>query len=122
MDNNGKWTYSDNDEFFNYGDYFDTKDDAIAYGKEYFDGGRFYIGQVEEVGLGVCVDVDSILEYINVNMTDEVGEVADYYLMNIDQEHSKELENEITNVIIKWIERHNYGPTFFKVVNIEKVE
>lgn len=122
MNNNGKWTYSGSQEYFNYGEYFDTKEAAKAYGDEQYQGESFYVGQVETVGFGVIVDVSSIFERINENMCDEVGESADDYLMDTDQEHDNELENEITEVIIKWIERHGYQPTFFKVVNIEKVE
>lgn len=123
MDIKGKWTFSTNDEFFNYGEYFESKEDAINGGKDYFsDELLFYVGQAEEVGHGVIVDVDSILEHININMCDEVGEVADDYLMNIDREHAAELENELSNVIINWIERHGYSPTFFKVVNIEQAD
>lgn len=123
MNNNGKWTFSSNEEFFCYGEYFETKEEAAEAGIEYFDDDGFYIGQVEEVGAGVLVDVNAILELINESMCDEVGsEVANDYLMDTKKEHDDELENELCDVIAKWIKKHGYGPTFFKVVNIEKVE
>ena len=72
--------------------------------------------------LGVCVDVSAIFEHINQNMSDEVGsEVSHDYLMDTKQEHDNELESELCDVIVRWIEKHGYGPTFFKVVNIEAV-
>lgn len=124
--NDGKWTLSTSSEIFNGGDYFDNKQEAIDFGlseyKEYEHVTKFHVGQIENVGLGVCVDTDSILEHINANMCDEVGESADDYLMYTTPEHNNELEEELSNVIIKWIEKHNYHPTFFKVINIESVD
>ena len=122
MSNEGKWTFSRSEEHYNEMEYFESKAQAIEEGKEYFEGDKFYVGQVKECGLGVLVDVSSILEHINVNMVDEVGEHAEDYLAYTETEHDKELEQEIQDVITKWIERHEYQPTFFKVVNIEAVE
>lgn len=126
MDNNGKWTCSTHSEHFNDGEYFETKEQAIEFGKaeysQYRTVSKFYVGQVESVGLGVCVDTESILEHINQSVSDEVGEAAEDYLLDTKQEHDDELENELCEVIANWIERHGYGPTFFRVVNIEKVE
>lgn len=123
MNNNGKWTFSSNEEYFNHGEYFETKAEAIEAGKDYYGDDCIYVGQVEEVGLGVCVDVSAILEHINESMSDEVGsDVANDYLMDTKQEDDDELEKELQDVIIKWIKRHGYEPTFFSVVNIEKVE
>lgn len=116
-----KWTFSSDEENF-CNDEYDTKEEAIATGKEYYDGDTFYVGRIEQPGLGVRVDVTSILEYINDCAMDEYGEGAEDYLMDTKQEHDNQLENELCDVIIKWIERHGYQPTFFKVVNIESVE
>lgn len=119
---NGEWTFSRGGEYFNEGEYFDTKEAAIAFGNERYEGLPFYVGQIETVGLGVGVDVSAICEHINQNMVDEVGEAAEGYLMDTKQEHDDELEQEIIDVIIKWIERYGYQPTFFKVVNVQKIE
>ncbi|MEK5358832.1 hypothetical protein [Paenibacillus sp. FSL L8-0709] len=127
MENNeGKWVVSTSPEFFNSGDYYESKEEAIAFGlieyAAYETVKKFHVGQVESVGLGVCVNTDSILEHINQSMCDEVGEAADDYLLYTKQEHDAELEEELSNVIIKWIEKHSYQPTFFKVINIESVD
>lgn len=125
MSKNGKWTYSTSEEYFNSGEYFDTKEQAIAFGKaecaEYEGVTKIYVGQVAEVGLGVTVDVDSIMEHINQSMCDDVGEHAEDYLMHTKNEHDNELEAELCDVITKWIKRHGYEPEFFKVINIETV-
>lgn len=126
MSNIGKWTVSTSSDLFNGADYFDTKQEAIDFGrleyKEYVFVNEFYVGQIQSVSLGVCVDTDSILERINESMCDEFGELAGDYLMRTDPEHDAELEEELTKVIVNWIEKHNYQPTFFTVESIEKVE
>lgn len=123
MNNNGNWTFSNNREIFNTCEYFYTREAAVTAGLEHFEGDNFYVGQIREVDLGVIVDVSAILEFINDNMCDEVGfEVAEDYLMKTKKEHDNELEAELCEVITKWIKKHGYEPTFYKVVNIEKIE
>ncbi|MGI2294727.1 hypothetical protein [Paenibacillus sp. GXUN7292] len=91
MSTNGKWTFSSDEENF-CNDEYDTKEEAIATGKEYYDGDSFYIGRIEHPGLGVTVDVSAIFERINESMIDECGHWAEDYLMDTEQEHDKELE------------------------------
>lgn len=52
----------------------------------------------------------------------DCGEWSDEYLMNTNPEHDKELEEELCEVITKWIERHGYQPSFYRVTNVEKIE
>lgn len=120
MSIDGKWTFSSNAEHFG-NDEFDTKEQAIAAGSECYNGASFYVGRIEHPGLGVRVDVTPIFEYINDCMMDECGEWAEGYLMDTKQEHDNELEESLCKVITDWIERHGYEPTFFKVVEIEKI-
>ncbi|RXZ78028.1 hypothetical protein EBB07_28640 [Paenibacillaceae bacterium] len=125
MSNHGKWTFSGNEEFFNEGKYFDTKEQAIEEGKQYFEKdyyNSFYVAQVEEVGNGATVDVDSILEHITDSMFDELGEVAEDYLSHVKTEHYEELELQLVEVIDAWINKYNYNPTFFIVANTERID
>ena len=48
---NGKWTISRNQEYFNEYEYFDTKEEAIQFGKIYdeFEGKSFYIGKLSQL-------------------------------------------------------------------------
>jgi hypothetical protein len=121
----GKWVFSTDSETFNTGEYFDTKEQAVECGKaEYIWEDycpTFYVGQVESVNFGIYVDPDSILENISQSVYDEVGEVAEDYLNDVRKEDYEVLESELQEVVQKWMDRFGYNPTFFKVVNIEKV-
>lgn len=46
-----KWTLSDNRDWFNEHEYFDTKEEAIEFGKIYEEvhGESFYVGKIREV-------------------------------------------------------------------------
>lgn len=118
---NGKWTFSRDEENF-CNDEFDTRNEAIEAGRDYYDSDPFYVGQIESPGLGVTVDVSAIFERINENMCDKCGEWANDYLMDTKQEHNNELEQELCEVIARWIERYGYQPTFYTVTNIEEIE
>lgn len=123
MEYHGQWTFSTNEEMFTYGEYFKDKKEAIEAGREYFEGSSFYVGQVEDIGIRfVHIAAEEVLETIGDRVYDEVGEVAEQYLTKIPKEQEQELENEINAVLEKWITKHGYEPTFFKVINTEKVE
>jgi hypothetical protein len=121
----GKWIYSTDNETFTTGDYFDTKELAIEGGKAEYTWQSecpvFYVGQVKSVGFSIYVDPDSILERIAESVYDEVGEVAADYLNDVEKEHFQTLEDELNDVVRKWMDKYGYNPTFFSVVNIEKV-
>lgn len=121
MNINGKWTFSSNEESF-CNDEFDTRNEAIEAGRDYYDNDPFYVGRIEYPGLGVLVDVSGILELININMTDECGECAEDYLMHTEKEHDQELDHELCDVITRWINKHGYEPTFYKIVDVERIE
>lgn len=123
MNYNGQWTFSTNDEMFNYGEFHESKEEAIEAGKDYFEGSSFYIGQVKDIGSGlVCVDAGEVLEIIGERAYDECGEIAEYYLSDIPEEHQQELEGALNLVLKTWIKKHGYEPTFFGVKNVEKIE
>jgi hypothetical protein len=121
----GKWIFSTNDEVFRTGDYYETKEQAIEAGKAdlTWEGEcpAFYVGQVESVSFALSVDVNSIFENITQSVYDEVGEVAEDYLNDVTREHYQILEEELNDVLLKWMYKFAYNPSFFRVVNIEKV-
>jgi hypothetical protein len=81
----------------------------------------FDVGQIASVS--PCgVDVDSILENIAENTGDEVGEVAEDYLMDVANEDAAELEEKLNEVLFTWMKKHNYEPNFFVMENIEEIE
>ena len=121
----GKWVFSTNDEIFRTNDYFDTKEKAIEGGKAdlTWEGEcpTFYVGQIDDVDMPININVDDILESIHQGVYDEVGEVAEDYLNDVKKEHYQELEDNLSSVILEWMNKFEYNPTFFKVINIEKV-
>lgn len=124
----GKWIYSEADsEIWSEGE-FDTKEQAIEEGikealknqEEPFCNDYFYVGQVEKV-YPSGVDVDSILENVAEN-TAEGLEVGEDYLIDVDIEHQRELEEKLNEVLFAWMKKYGYEPNFFRIKNIEEVE
>lgn len=121
----GKWVYSTSMDIFQTNDFFDTKEQAAEAGKADLTWNGecppFYVGQADNANFSLYVDPDDVLENIAQNVYEEVGEVAEDYLQHIDKDHLKILEKELNNVVHQWMDKFDYKPDFFKVVNIEKV-
>ncbi|MET3508270.1 hypothetical protein [Halalkalibacter oceani] len=117
----GKWCYSFNEENFE-GD-FDTRDDAIGEGLYYYEEdnqSELYVGQAQEVSLGV--NIDFIVEQLGEDAYEQCGEVAEDYLCNVKSEHREILEDKMNDVLQKWMDEFKYNPTFYTVGNVEKVK
>lgn len=99
---------------------FETKEEAIEFGKKEFGGlVQFHVGQVRKVNVGVGVNVDSVIEDVYQSVYDEFGEVAESYLDNVHNEHASELESLLNDALHYWMDKHDYKPKYFRVVNIE---
>lgn len=118
----GQWTFDTSDEIFRNVEYFDTKEQAIEYGKNYEgDGVEFYVGQIQKVDYAITTDVDGVLENVAQSVYDEVGEVAEDYLDYVKPDHVQALQEEMDKVLHQWMVQYGYEPTFFKVDNIERI-
>ena len=108
------------------GEEFKSKEEAIKAAEKEFKndkslrGLNLYVGQQESVSVS-GIDVDLLLENIAENTTCEIGEVGEDYLMDVSKEEQEELEEKLNKVLFEWIEKYNYNPNFFKIVNIEQV-
>ena len=130
----GQWMYQIGEsDIWDSGEYFNTKEEAIAAGlgevieenntlTEKFQHANFRIGIVEDCSNSHGVDANNVLECIAENIYDEVGEVAEDYLNDVTLEHRNELEEKLNDVLFAWMEKYNYSPSFFKIVNIETIE
>jgi hypothetical protein len=120
-----KWVYSRFEEDYSNSEEYDTKEEAIESAiEEYLDSDveGFFVGKVKPYVLDEnIVDIERILEQVSGNVYDDMGEFAECYLHDVKREHEDELEREINEVFHKWIEKYNYQPTFFEVVDIENV-
>ncbi|WP_407270017.1 hypothetical protein [Radiobacillus sp. PE A8.2] len=137
MVNEGKWLINIvEDGIWDSSEEFDTKEEAIAYGKLEFEGiyeeengeefnselykKEFFVGKIERFVPSVCVD--SVVERIAENAYDEVGDVAESYLERISKEEYNSLEERLNQALNEWLDKTKNHPTFYTIVNTEKVE
>lgn len=124
----GQWMVSNTPDYFDNGQHFDSKQEAIDFGLKEYSGDYtriscLYLGQVETLGLGVVVDIKRILKDVGQSLYVDTGfDGVEDYLSHTKKEHNDELEEELVNVIISWIVRHNYQPTCYYLTNVEKVD
>lgn len=80
----------------------------------------FRIGLQEDVG-NPCICVNYILEQANIDMYEEVGEVAEDYLRYISDKDKDLLENKLNEVFHEWLKTTNNESNFYKVLNDERI-
>ena len=125
-----KWMYQIGEsEIWSNSSEFNTKEEAVSEGrKEVLSENKtmqedaymyFYIGMIEKVE-PTGVDVDWMLENIAENTVDGM-EVGEDYLCDVTKEHQEELEEKLNEVLFSWMEKYKYNPTFFRIINIEKI-
>ncbi len=61
------------------------------------------------------VNADQIIEYLQQDAFDKIGEVSDDWLNNISREQSADLEIRVLKVVLEWLKDCNEEPTFYKV-------
>lgn len=115
----GKWVYSTNEEDY-FSDKFDTKEEAIVDAKNQLDADIIYVGQT--VSVFPHIYAEDVIERAGEQMYEQNGEYAEDYLTNVPDDVEQELEEELNKVFKKWIEKHDYTPTFYQVANIEEVK
>lgn len=121
----GKWIWGTNEELFYNINIYDTREQAIAAGREEtLEEGddTFFVGQTENVHINTTIDSDLIFELISERAYEDVGEAAADYLNDVKREDYTALEDGISDFISNWMRERGYEPNFFRVINIEKVE
>lgn len=123
-DFNGQWTISQDEEYFNECEYFDTKEEAINFGKSYedFDGIGFYVGQIEAIPMYTDFLGDHCIEHIQEHHFNNDGEFGQEYLDDVKKEHLVELDEIIKNAVLDWATKYNYHPRHFFVRSVEYIE
>lgn len=119
-----QWTISNNEEWFNEEYFFDTKEEAIEFGKTYedFEGRSFFVGKIREVKM-MCDELAiPVLEQIQEQHIDQDSEFAETYLDNVKREHIKELDVLLEIAVLDWAEKYGYLPNYFRVTDVEPVE
>lgn len=114
------WLYSNNEESF-YSDTFYTKDSAIQAALEDEEmEDVFYVGKQSPVNIS-GVNVSTILENVAENTAQGFDGFGDDYLEDVKGEHMRELEDALDEVLFKWIEKYNYKPDWYEIVDIEMI-
>lgn len=123
MKNKEIWIYSERkDLYWEYSEEFNTIDEAIKCAKA-DDEIEDYVFVGKKTPARICdIDVDSLLENIAENTTDGFDEYADGFLENVTKEHFDELEEKLNNVFLEWVNKYNYNPTWFEVIDIKEIE
>lgn len=118
-----KWVASSSDDMFSTNYFFDSIEDAIAFGREeYQDDDGFYVGQVDDVkSVDTSINTQFILDIISERAYEQFGDIASDYLYNIKPEHVKELDEALNKVISHWMDFYDYNPSYFTVHNIQYI-
>ena len=120
----GQFTYNlyDADVWQNSG--FDTKDEAIEAGNEaakLCKKDKFFVGQVELVEVPL-IDADDVTERLRESVYDDIGEVAEEFLLDASKEQVAELGEGLNGVYLAWLEKYGLKPNLYRVKNIEEVK
>lgn len=101
---------------------FDSLDDLFLnaetdIGKEkLINGTAIQVGEVQWIG-DLKINVDRILE----DAEQEIAEMCDqegYCYDDVTEEHKEILSKELNAVLSNWVEKYDYKPSFYNVVNI----
>ena len=118
----GVWTYSYDEEHWTTGNYFETKEEAIAAGrsddkqKEYHeDTDCYFVGKVKIPSL--FVNTWGLIDDIQENYCDQSGEYAEEWYANINKEDIGLLHARVLELVKTWQKETENEPNFFTIVN-----
>jgi hypothetical protein len=74
----------------------------------------FAIGLIEKYNIDVDF-ADAIIERLQIDAYDEVGEVSEDWLDSVNRLQVDALNDRIYNVVIEWLKEVNEEPTFYSI-------
>lgn len=119
----GRWCISHDGELYHAEDY-NTKEDAIVGARCDYGYNNFYVAKVVELEFEAS-DVslsDDAFESLSESLFEEVGEVAETWDDEVNQEQLNELDQMIGKTVIEWINKHRLHPTCYGITGDCKVE
>lgn len=148
MNKTEKWMFHYGEDEQWDGDDYDTREEAIKYGREYateyaeeqemddnelkefLASGYFYVGEVCK--FDPYVDADYVIDCISENAYEFAGEFSESYLsapgLNASKEKREQwkekvdnLQERLTSVFKEWAKETGNEPTFFSIEGTEKV-
>ena len=93
-------------------------DEALERGKA-----TFSIGRAESVG-SLKIDAEDVIERLQEQMDDLIGEVSETYLKDANKENIDDLSNRITSVFYDWCKENEIdnGEGYFIIVDEEEIK
>lgn len=109
------WSRKSNDDIW-YGGICDTVKECVEEARfdGYKDTDTFAIGYAVPYEVNY-IDGDLLIEYLQEQACDEIGEVAESWLDSITREQREDLNNRLLKVVLKWLKDCKEEPTFYKV-------
>ena len=120
MNNRYAWSRKSDDEIWRGGPCDSIKEcveEALADDFKMED--TFALGYIEDYNMNLCF-ADHLIEYLQEDAYDELGEVAYDWLDSISKEQRELLNNRITNVVKEWLKEIHEEPNFYKVLPCEE--
>lgn len=121
----GKWTTSTNGSEFD-GQNYDTKEEAIESMRKMVDQGyygiikergKFWVGQIYCYAPDQFFLAEDLIDGAWQRANDESGEYAEDYLADVTDEQ----KDELSQLILGWVEKHDLKPNFYGIKNSEEV-
>ena len=88
--------------------------------EDYKESDTIALGVVEKYHVGY-VNVDMIIEHMQQDAYDTVGEVAEDWLDNITIKQRRDLEGRVEDVVKEWLKEIGEEPTFYKVLPFDEL-
>ena len=88
--------------------------------EDYKDTDTFALGYIEPYQTNY-VNGDLIIEHLQQNAYDEVGEVAECWLDDISREQREDLNDRLKKVVSEWLKDCKQEPTFYKVLPFDEL-
>lgn len=81
-------------------------------------GDTVWTGEAVKEPASAYFSIDNLIESMQGNAYDDIGEWAEDWLGNVTGKDEDELRSKIENAIDAWAEEHGYQPNFFRVDNM----
>lgn len=112
----GTWSVSENGvDFFHA---FDSREEAIREGKE-LGYNPIYTGKCK-LDFVPYIDGVCIIENLQEQAYESGGDSRENYLEGAIDEQIKELEVNLNEVLVAWLEKYRHEPDFYSVYEVEK--
>lgn len=109
------WTKSSSDDLWRGGICHSVKEciEEARY-EDYKDTDTFALGYAENYEVNY-VNSDLIIEFLQEQAYDEIGECAEDWLDSITKEQREDLESRVLKVVLQWLKDCKEEPTFYTV-------